>query len=149
MTCLLQTSHPSFRRLVSQHKLDPSKLGRRAALPSSFAAAFLGVLRDVLSTVLVQLRFDYIRCFGGFAPGKSAAGTLGLYCGSRLAGGKDATPPIWQSSGSRVRPQPSCARYQGRCESNPGRLCAVAGSIDRSRLHTAVPSPAPHTIQPV
>ena len=41
---------------------DPSKLGRRAARPSLFAGAFLCVFRGVL----VQLRFNDVRCFGGF-----------------------------------------------------------------------------------
>ena len=42
--------------------LDPSKLERRAVLPYRFASAFLCVFRGVL----VQLRFDDVRCFGGF-----------------------------------------------------------------------------------
>ena len=41
---------------------DASKLEHRAARPSRFAGAFLGVFRNVL----VQLRFDDIRCFCGF-----------------------------------------------------------------------------------
>ena len=42
--------------------MDPSKLERRGARYSRFAGSFLGVLRGVL----VQLRFDDVRCLGGF-----------------------------------------------------------------------------------
>ena len=55
--------------------LDPSaRCEPRASRPSRFACAFLGVFRGVL----VQLRFNDIRCFGGFGPAESAARTLGL-----------------------------------------------------------------------
>ena len=59
MATLLQTP---FAGMCHNPALDPAKLCRRTARPSRFAGAFLSVIRGVL----VQLRFDDVRCFGGF-----------------------------------------------------------------------------------
>ena len=56
----VQTLHPSFCWLMSQHNVGPLVV----LVPSSTALCFAGAFLGVFSGVLVQLRFDYIRCFG-------------------------------------------------------------------------------------
>ena len=111
--------HP-FAGMCHNTALDPAKLERSTARPSCFAGIFLCVCRGVL----VQLRFDDVRCFGRAA--SSAARTLGLECGTCLARGKDAAP-IRQSSGSQVRPRPSRLRHRRSLAARPS--CGITRRI--------------------
>ena len=136
-----------FRQLVSRHNLGPleARAPRRAAFPPRRRLPRRLPLCRRPATLRLYQVLRRLR--------KNAACTLGLYCCSRLAGGKDAAP-VWQSSGSHVRPRPSCARCHGRCggcASNPSRLCAVAGSIDNAAVAgiPRCPRRHTHTILPV
>ena len=89
--------------------LDPAKLERRAARPSRFAPS---------SASYVVSLFRYASMISGASAALSAARTLGLECGTCLARGNDAAP-VWQSSGSRVRPRPSRLRHRNSSSVRP------------------------------